>query len=222
MINHVRVGRVLMISAGLVMCILAALYVIGISAPPPQAGPSREATPPRGVLARPAVRSSSSVEADPVSLPAPTQKIGKGHPIDRPRVPTVSASPPTPPAASDVPNRTPLPGHRSATRPPARTAQPVAQDPMPDSSPDRPTGADPRQPASEWSIPRYRVQVGVFDDRKEAKALVSRLEGLGYAASMVGGYPAHVCVGGLLDRRTAEDLRTRLQAAGFQAELMPL
>src|SRR5206468_10912864 len=123
---------------------------------------------------------------------------------------------------SGVPTRTPLPRHRSGTRPAARTPQPIAQDPMSDSPRTRTLASPDRQRASEWSIPRYRVQVGVFDDRKEAQALVSRLEGLGYAASMVGGYPAHVCVGGLLDRRTAEDLRTRLQAAGFQAELMPL
>jgi cell division protein FtsN len=74
---------------------------------------------------------------------------------------------------------------------------------------------------NQWSTPRYHVQVGVFDDRKGARALVTRLEGLGFAARVVEGRPARVWVGGFLDRRTAEDLRVHLQTAGFDAALTP-
>jgi cell division protein FtsN len=74
---------------------------------------------------------------------------------------------------------------------------------------------------NQWSTPRYHVQVGVFDDRKGARALVTRLEGLGFAARVVEGRPVRVWVGGFLDRRTAEDLRVHLQTAGFDAALTP-
>jgi len=74
---------------------------------------------------------------------------------------------------------------------------------------------------TQWSTPRYHVQVGTFDDRKGARALATRLEGLGFAARVVEGHPVRVWVGGFLDRRTAEDLRVHLETAGFEAALTP-
>ncbi len=68
---------------------------------------------------------------------------------------------------------------------------------------------------------RFHVQVGAFDERQNADALVLRIRSLGYAASVTDGPPYRVWVGGYLDRTTAERLAEHLKTAGFDAVLTP-
>jgi cell division septation protein DedD len=68
---------------------------------------------------------------------------------------------------------------------------------------------------------RFRVEVGVFDTRDAARALVRRLESLGYAAALAEDDVYRVRVGGYLDRDTAERLAINLRKAGFDPVLEP-
>jgi cell division septation protein DedD len=63
--------------------------------------------------------------------------------------------------------------------------------------------------------------VGVFDTRDTARALVKRLESLGYAAASAEDDVYRVWVGGYVDRETAERLAMNLRKAGFDAMLEP-
>lgn len=68
---------------------------------------------------------------------------------------------------------------------------------------------------------RFHVQVGAFEQRQDAEALVLRLKSLGYAVTLTDGPPYRVWVGGYLDRATAERLAAYLHARGFDAVLTP-
>jgi cell division septation protein DedD len=68
---------------------------------------------------------------------------------------------------------------------------------------------------------RFHVRVGVFDTRDTARALVKRLESLGYAAASTEDGVYRVWVGGYVDRETAERLAMNLRKAGFDAALEP-
>jgi cell division protein FtsN len=73
-----------------------------------------------------------------------------------------------------------------------------------------------------WETPRFHVQVGIFDKREDAEALVRRLGALGYIATAAGTHDEYdVWVGGYFDRETAESLAARLRGAGFDARLVP-
>jgi cell division septation protein DedD len=63
--------------------------------------------------------------------------------------------------------------------------------------------------------------VGIFDTRDTARALVKRLESLGYAAASTEDDVYRVWVGGYVDRETAERLAMNLRKAGFDAMLEP-
>jgi cell division protein FtsN len=252
-----KLRRMVVISGTLVAGTLATLYWIGVSAPPPQPTPSREASPQRGVMARPA-QTSAWVETDPAAPAAAPQTV-KDPPPNLSHRPTLASSlparnappavqnrrsvsavsPPTisqpqaPAAAHSTPDhpqgQAPAPvapksspdPHPTSVGKPARTPQPVPQTPMHDSPEPAATISPEERHPNQWTTPRYHVQVGIFDDRKGARALVARLEGLGFAARVVEGRPVRVWVGGFLDRRTAEDLRVHLQTAGFDAALTP-
>ena len=257
MISGGKLRRVVIISGAIVAGALATLYWIGVSAPPPQPAPSQEASPQRGVMARPA-QTSPWIETDPAPPAAAPQTV-KDPPSNRSHPPTVAPTlspriapssgqnrrsvsavfPPTagqppapapprsaadhrqaPPAVPAAPKSPPDP-HPTGAGKPARTPQPPPQAPMRDSSEPAATISPEERHPNRWSTPRYHVQVGVFDDRKGARALATRLEGLGFAARVVEGRPVRVWVGGFLDHRTAEDLRVRLQTAGFDATLTP-
>lgn len=92
--------------------------------------------------------------------------------------------------------------------------------PAPDVPPDVPASeGGTRQPAVQ-SL-RFRVQVGVFDTRDTAEALLHRLNSLGYASALDVDDVYRVRVGGYFDRDTAERLATNLRTAGFDAVLEP-
>lgn len=65
------------------------------------------------------------------------------------------------------------------------------------------------------------MQVGAFDARQNAEALVLRLRSLGYAVTLVEGSPYRVWVGGYVDQTTAQRLADILGKAGFDAVLTP-
>ena len=259
MIRGGKLRRVVIISGVLVAGALATLYWIGVSAPPPQPAPSREASPQRGVMARPA-QTSPWIETDPAPSALVPQTV-KAPPSKRSHQPTVAptlsariappsgqnrrsvsavfpptASQPSAPAAlysaadhRQAPPAVPVPAapkslpdpHPTGAGKPVHTPQPVPQTPVHDSPQPAVTISPEERHPNRWSTPRCHVQVAVFDDRKGARALVTRLEGLGFAARVVEGRPVRVWVGGFLDRRTAEDLRDHLQTAGFDAALTP-
>ena len=173
--------------------------------------PIPRTTPSAGVASPPST-SRGSVSAH--FYPAATRPSGAsaGH--------TTAGQPPAQIGVPDPPKSLADP-HPTAQAKPGRSPEHVAQSSMADfPEPADAISPEQRHP-NQWSTPRYHVQVGVFDDRKGARALVTRLEGLGFAARVVEGRPARVWVGGFLDRRTAEDLRVHLQTAGFDAALTP-
>jgi cell division septation protein DedD len=69
--------------------------------------------------------------------------------------------------------------------------------------------------------PRFHVQVGVFNARKDAQALIQQLKSLGYTVSLGEDDVYRVWVGGYFDRETAERLAANLRNAGFDAVLEP-
>ena len=83
------------------------------------------------------------------------------------------------------------------------------------------TGGPTTTPALPAPPTRFHVQVGSFDTREAADALLRQLRGRGYAATLVEGPPFRVWVGGYLDRATAERLVTYLRSSGFDAILSP-
>lgn len=85
---------------------------------------------------------------------------------------------------------------------------------------DAPTaGRINRQPAG--LTLRFHVQVGVFNAREDAEALIQRLKSLGYAATLEKDEMYRAWVGGYFDRATAERLAANLSQAGFHAVLEP-
>jgi len=79
----------------------------------------------------------------------------------------------------------------------------------------------PAAPAVPQPPSRFHVQIGAFDERQNADALVLRMRSLGYAASLTDGPPYRVWVGGYLDRATAERLIQHLKSVGIDATLSP-
>ncbi|HYM68707.1 MAG TPA: SPOR domain-containing protein [bacterium] len=98
-----------------------------------------------------------------------------------------------------------MPGATPTPNPPASTPSPAP-----------PPGSAVSQPVAPS---RFHVQVGAFDARQNAEALVLRLRSLGYAVTLVEGSPYRVWVGGYVDQTTAQRLADTLGKAGFDAVL---
>ncbi|HLW60884.1 MAG TPA: SPOR domain-containing protein [bacterium] len=184
---------------------LVGLGVVGIFAVAVAAGyfmgqTSFRTPPPPPALTLPTVPGSASTTAP-----------GSGTP------PAVGPAPlPAEPAPSPQPQPTAPPGPPApAEAPPAPQAPP----PPPSSPVPGPTGLPSVTPAIPEPPSRFHVQVGSFDDRTNAEALVTQLRARGYAVTLVEGPPYRVWVGGYLDRGTAERLAANLQAAGFDVTL---
>jgi len=203
----VRPGRLvllLLIVAGLFAAAVGAGYILGQSAfrslPVPSGGAgARSPSTPSGVSAASGGVSSgasgtASGSAGLPSVPATTMPT-PGAP--GPSAPTTTTSPTPIPPGSPAPAETPSPSPPSPAPAPANAVPPSAP----------PT--------------RFHVQVGAFDARQNAEALVLRLRALGYAVTLVDGPPYRVWVGGYVDQPTALRLADILGKAGFDAVLTP-
>lgn len=166
------------------------------------------ATPP--VTGNGKLRPDSGLSRDTVSSPRrsqPDTSAARASPSPSPRI---TASPPIPAHQATVPQMS------SAAAPPEpdTAAQPSSYVVTP--AADTPATPQPAQQSL-----RFHVQVGIFNTREDAQALVQRLQSLGYIATAAAGDVYRVWVGGYLDRETAERLAANLRKAGFDAALVP-
>ena len=153
--------------------------------------------------------------APPPTQPAPgdldyhEKLVGRG-------TPDASAKPPANPPSSNPPATNPAPTPPSASAPPP-TPPPAAANPKP-----APTQSAPAPPPPAATVATanegWKVQVGAFNSKANAEALVSKLKAKGYAAFLFNApppsLPYHVRVGPFAQRADAAKVVSELQKLG--------
>jgi len=188
--------------AGIFALAVGAGYLMGQTAfrpSVPRPGPAMPTT------FTPGLSSPSSAEPQPQPSPFSPDPLIVGEQPGGALLPLPQTEPPASPGPAQPPAVDVQPAPAVSAPPPVMTpgGGPTTSPPIP-------------EPPS-----RFHVQVGAFDDRGNAGAMVDRLRARGYAVTLVEGPPYRVWVGGYLDRSTAERLSAHLKAAGFEVTLSP-
>ena len=153
-----------------------------------------------------------------------------------------AAPPPTQPAPGDLTYPEKLVGRgqdaaKPATAPPASNppaTNPPAANPPPPSSPPSTTGTAKPAPAQSSAPPPaatpptandgWKVQVGAFNSKSNAEALVNKLKSKGYAAFLFNApppsLPYHVRVGPFAQRPDAVKVVSELQKLGEKPKVI--
>ncbi|MFN7162021.1 MAG: SPOR domain-containing protein [Fimbriimonadales bacterium] len=108
---------------------------------------------------------------------------------------------------------------------PDETQVPPPSEPSPTEPPPSPEPPTPSQPNETQASVRYRVQVGVYENRENANQTAQRLIASGYEASIVpfqrdGKTMYRVQTLVTSDRAKAELLKSRLESQGFPAVIV--
>jgi len=133
--------------------------------------------------------------------------------LERPRPAATAPKPvkPGPPFAKIPPS----PKASPAAAPPTALVKPGPGGPVGAAPPPRVASDLPATPAPPAAAPAgtFTIQVGVFKEKARADAIVTRLNGKGFAASVSGGAdgPFSVRVGSYADRAAAEHDQVRIR-----------
>ena len=168
----------------------------------------------RGVRATAPQTASADLGGAPIAAPPPTKPapgdldyheklVGRG--AADPAKPAANSAPSNPPATNPAPVPPP-----AAAAPPPNTSS--AAKPAPAPTPPPPAATPPT------ANDGWKVQVGAFNSKSNAEALVKQLKGKGYAAFLFNASPPslpyHVRVGPFAQRPDAVKAMTDLQKAG--------
>ncbi len=135
-----------------------------------------------------------------------------------------------PPSSPDEEEELIVVPEESLPEPSVPSAPPLSEPPTEPAPVPPPETPSPPRNSSETATaptPRYRVQVGVFENRENANNTVQRLIANGFEASIVpvqhdGRTLYRVQVLVTRDRQKAEQVRQQLESLGFSASIVPV